>query len=488
MLFPIFLLLTWKLGKKWIVGFLVFVAIISLAVAQWGASHSPAAAFYLLPTRGWELLTGVFIAFYFSAGKYGASEVTTANAACQIGSILGLLLIAYGIFAFNESMPFPGINALVPTAGTVLVILFANPQTFAGRFLGNKFLVGIGLISYSAYLWHQPLFAYARHNNLAEPSGYVLLGLLVFTFALAYFSWRFVEQPFRNRSAVSTAGIFSLALVGTVAFAALGTVGHVNDGFENRAFVANVKLAAMLDDATLEIRILARTDECHYNDYSRRGIDYFLKNWNCRTDPSDPKLKSIPLIVTGDSHSADVVVALKQNGVVPLQIAGANCSWIPRYMSPDCVRIFDRLYTEVKNDPHYAYLAIVNYFKPEELDLSAVADALQFWSRYGKKLIFFTGRPEFTFYRETLVKRRIPKADFAIADLSRRKELIDLLASKDVHVVDSEKLFCSIAEGCSFKNFAEDLLLIDGSHFSKIGARAFGKALLSSDPLFEQWK
>jgi peptidoglycan/LPS O-acetylase OafA/YrhL len=79
------------------------------------------------------------------------------------------VLLFYAVFTFNKETPFPSLYTLVPTVGTALIILFADKQTVTGRLLGNQVLVGIGLISYSAYLWHQPLFAFARHRNIEEP-------------------------------------------------------------------------------------------------------------------------------------------------------------------------------------------------------------------------------------------------------------------------------------------------------------------------------
>lgn len=164
-LFPIFILLAWRHGKRAIVTALVAIAILSLGLAQWGAFNRPAAAFFLLPTRAWELLIGVLVAFYFSYSKKSeASERLN-----QTGSFFGLMLIVYAILAFDKYTPFPGLYALFPTIGTALIILFSTPQTLTGKILSNRLLVGIGLVSYSAYLWHQPLFAFARHRSLVSP-------------------------------------------------------------------------------------------------------------------------------------------------------------------------------------------------------------------------------------------------------------------------------------------------------------------------------
>jgi len=192
-LFPLFLMLFWKLGKRWILVTLWLVFVASLAVAQWGAYAKPAAAFYLLPTRGWELLIGAFAAFYLSK----ANRIEFGKGLSEFGGWLGVALIIYAVFAYSKATPFPGFYALVPTIGAVLVILFATQQTTVGKFVGNKAFVGVGLVSYSAYLWHQPLFAILKHSDFDDTKGIYAI-LICLTLVLAFVSWKFVEALFRK--------------------------------------------------------------------------------------------------------------------------------------------------------------------------------------------------------------------------------------------------------------------------------------------------
>ena len=152
----------------------------------------------------------------------------------QVGSALGLLLLVYANVAFNRATPFPSLYALVPTLGAACIVLFSDTETFVGKLLATRPLVGIGLISYSAYLWHQPMFALARHRSLTEPTDGLLLGLAVLSLVFAYFSWRFVEAPFRGRKRVSNQQLWSFAVVGSALFVGLGAAAHLTSGAPGR--------------------------------------------------------------------------------------------------------------------------------------------------------------------------------------------------------------------------------------------------------------
>ena len=233
-IFPLYLMLMWRLRKRWILSSLMVIAAISLIAAQWGTYNDPSATFFLLHTRAWELAIGACLAFYFLYRKQTISTLLSHKPINETFSLIGLIMIVYAVFAFDDAVPFPGVYALIPTVGSGLIILFSSQQTLVGRLLGTKLLVGIGLISYSAYLWHYPLFAFARNRSISKPSEILYLALAVLSIALAYFSWRYIEKPFRKKGGLSTQTVFTFATVGTAFFIVTGLVGHIAGGFESR--------------------------------------------------------------------------------------------------------------------------------------------------------------------------------------------------------------------------------------------------------------
>lgn len=240
LLVPLFFIAFWRFGKRNIGRVLVAAFLVSLALAQWGATAAPYANFFLLPSRAWELLAGALVAFYFSGKRIlAAGDLSVRHGAnrgylYELAAVAGMALIITAILFFDKRTPFPSLYTLVPVGGTVLIIIYAHERTLVGRFLGNRLFVGIGLISYSAYLWHQPLFAFARNKSLHDPSQILIAGLSLLSLALAYFSWRFVERPFRDRNRITGRQLLVVAISGTLVFSALGMVGKLSDGFSSR--------------------------------------------------------------------------------------------------------------------------------------------------------------------------------------------------------------------------------------------------------------
>lgn len=195
--FPLLMMLIWR---RSVVPILVAMLIASLIFAELALAINPAGVFFLLPSRAWELLAGALVALWLR--KTGQPPVHPAVGGAL--AMTGIALIAFAILAYSETTRFPGLSALPPVIGTAMVILFAREGSLAYRVLTLRPLVRTGLISYGAYLWHQPVFALFQHRFGSSAFADYVWPLIILSFALAYLGYRIVEQPFRRRLSVGT--------------------------------------------------------------------------------------------------------------------------------------------------------------------------------------------------------------------------------------------------------------------------------------------
>ena len=296
-LIPLWLMLTWRLGLRFRVLSLAAMAAASLAWAEYGAQQASNGAFFLLPARAWELLVGSFVAFYASARPRHAESDGLVH---QGFAAVGLGLLAWAFFTFDRSTPFPGLHALVPTLGAALLILFAGANTWVGRLLTTRPLVFIGLISYSAYLWHQPLLAFARHRSLVPPPLTELLLVAAASLVIAWLSWRYVERPFRQRQGFSRRQVFSYGALASVLFITVGVGGYLTYGFARPA-VPNPSLAQAFEDPTVR----AECDRDYRGDGWGIGLCFF---------GAPAKSGAADVAVFGDSHSEAMLPAFDEAG------------------------------------------------------------------------------------------------------------------------------------------------------------------------------
>jgi peptidoglycan/LPS O-acetylase OafA/YrhL len=316
--FPLALLAIFKLRKTWLLPAVSLAALGSLALAQWGVKWHLGFTYFLLPTRAWELLLGSLAAIWLQRRLLlGREEGAARPHADQALSLLGLLMIGTAAVAFSRETPFPSVHALLPTLGAVLVILFAQPQTLVGRVLGSTPCVGIGLVSYSAYLWHQPLFAFARHRSIDLPASDLMFGLAALSFVLAFFSWRFVETPFRQKAAISRNAVFSVATAGTAFFVLFGLGGALTQGYVKRQpFFADVVLTGTVADS-----------RCHNG--QRRTAGQIASGNVCMLGRTGSTAQPT-FAVIGDSHAGALFETLgeaaRQRGLVFQAVSGGFCA------------------------------------------------------------------------------------------------------------------------------------------------------------------
>ena len=302
--FPVLISSLWFMGKKKLTVLIAAAALISLSFAQYLADTGRANFnFYLIFSRGWELLFGSLIALL------SLPEKDIKNSWREILGFTGLALIVYAVVFFDQSTPFPSIYGLIPVLGTCLVIIATNTSSLIGRFLSHKILVYIGLLSYSLYLWHQPILAFIRLKTIGEPSTLVVLTAILATFIAAYISYTFIEKPLKNKQRFPRQFIFQSSLIAIIATTSIGLAGSLSGGFPGR-FDPHINLESIQSSHLRE--------KCH-----TKGKNYLKPEKACRYFGEDVQWATF-----GDSHLVETTLALAEilqpsgQGVLHLSFSG----------------------------------------------------------------------------------------------------------------------------------------------------------------------
>jgi peptidoglycan/LPS O-acetylase OafA/YrhL len=233
---PLLLLLAAKLRLQshWIVAGLVALMIASFTLAEIYPYKLAATRFYGTLPRIWELLAGVVLAF---GGKWIPK---TRDVTSQALASLGFVMIVGSMFFFDAAMRVPGHGSVLSVLGTVLVIAFCRPAQASHLVLGHPVAVAIGAASYSAYLWHQPVLAFARIQF--APHGLTpvtLIPAFVLIAILSALSYRFIETPFRDRTRTSPRMVLVSVLV-SVAVLTISAQHVVQTGGLREVYVAQL--------------------------------------------------------------------------------------------------------------------------------------------------------------------------------------------------------------------------------------------------------
>ena len=230
--FPLVLALLHKRVSKRLRTIVLLTAVVSLLISIISTTYAPASAFYLLPARAWELMVGSMLSL-------GMFPKITGPAHRNAIAALGLMFIVAANVFLNDTMPFPGIAAILPCAGAVLLIgAGRSGDSVVSRVLSWTPLVFIGQISYSLYLWHWPLIVFQRTNGLLSNGLSHQAGRIIFfplLLAISILSWRYIEQPFRTGSLrLGGPALFRLAAVSAAIGVALGVFFIGSDGLPRR--------------------------------------------------------------------------------------------------------------------------------------------------------------------------------------------------------------------------------------------------------------
>lgn len=305
LLFPITLLALLKGGRTLAYTVLALFLILSLSFAQWGGNlkiHPPylenellwyaqsaLSDFYLPIGRAWELLVGGLLAFHPHIAAQLSGKFRDILAAS------GLAIIVICVMAFDGETPTPSIFTLLPVSGAALLIACGNSEGKMQFLLTRRPVIFVGLISYSLYLWHQPLFALMRASYSETLEWWFYVVLILISIALSYLSWRFVEQPCRNRQHVSNKTFISAVIAAMIGFFIFGGIAYNTGGISN---------------ATLQDRYLLTLDPRELGSYVATGFEANKMPFD--TTASQPKV-----LVIGDSQAQDFFNVIREGNWLP---------------------------------------------------------------------------------------------------------------------------------------------------------------------------
>ncbi|MCK6419117.1 MAG: acyltransferase [Alphaproteobacteria bacterium] len=277
-----------------------------LGVGIWMTQAEPTLAFYSLPARAWELLAGAAVALLARDWKPGAVGT-------HILGGLGLSFILAGFVLIDSRYPFPGFWAILPVGGAVMILL-AGQGGSAGwvtHMLSLKSVVRIGLVSYSLYLWHWPILVFAQYYTPYPLTPLQTAGALALSFLLAALSWRYIEQPFRNRAFLSRKLIFTLGVGAMAVLFVLGLMGHFTNGLPQRLPPDVVRLSSK----AYELEYLALPDRAQCLGSLSNPKAALRKAEQGIFCPLNTAHGAPQVLLWGDSHAEALRPAFKESSI-----------------------------------------------------------------------------------------------------------------------------------------------------------------------------
>jgi len=403
-------------------------------------------------------------------------------------SMFGMLLITYSIFAFDANTPFPSLYTIAPTLGTALIILFTTDATITHKLLSQRILVGVGLISYSAYLWHFPLLAFAKYRNIEPLTNQFIIGIIGITLIFSYLTYKYIETPVRNKQKISRKRIITISTICGLFFIMIGVYGHTSNGFPMRGNFSEVFNVETVSDFNCsatntiyggclfgknpKIAIIGDSHaQAIFNEYrkiSHKG-KYSAIGYTCQH--SAPLLKSFRLLdinhncVEQNQQVVKNIIENKRIETVVLIAQWANYTKGYRDNDePSLVALGEEVAQNISDNARLFDIALQQTIKK-------LIEA-------NKKIVIVNPVPEFSVKVQNHFARtshfgyseKIPTVSIDVY-LKRNKEVFDSFKKlNNVEILNTSSIFCNngLCRGVSNNG---DILYSDTNHVTEHGAR-----------------
>lgn len=502
LIFPLFTVFCLRYGIKIFILSLSLVSLVSIGIAEWGWRHQPIGNFYLIPTRAWELLVG-------SLGAIIATEITKifSERLRSVFAALGIVLVLSSYILFCRTTPHPSILTFIPVFGSLLIILFANKSNTVGKILSSALLTHIGLISYSLYLWHQPILSLAKLDTKLQLDTITQVSLLLAIYLISLATFKFVETPFRKKQKFSQQTIFRLSAIGagviSLGASSLILNFHIQKYFFPVEMDRYTKLIAADNDHTHQMMI---DEGCKF--WSDK-IDSAFKNRFAECSKKHGKA----IVVLGGSHGMDLYNAIATNSTYEFitSISSGSCrahDFIEDFINPPKCQYKEFLDFSSHNANQIS--EVIYTQTPDRLFKKSMSEAEEsdLSEKHIDQVVSYLSKLQQGIGLKVLMIGMLPPMNKSPIELNYKLELESQLENnmskkvieltKYVDHVFKEKLtphnipYITKMEGFKL-SFPKDLMLngeltySDSRHLSKAGEREFGRRLISFLQLNSQY-
>ena len=475
-IFPLIIFFLFKRFNKNIFSFLIVTFFLSLLIAIWGSKNYPSFYFYALFSRGWEVLAGSLLA-YFEQTLGRRSKKKKIN---FIFPIIGLILILHSFLFFDDTMRHPSLITISPIIGVCLLIWFSNENEIITKILSSKIFVGVGLISYSLYLWHYPIFAFSRITGVIEADAFKKIILASIIFLISILSYFLIEKPARNRKYK-----FKKILISIILFSSILSIFSFytiyKDGKINKV---NEYIAEQVSSPLHQSKCKFSSDKSNFLDdnFFKMNFDYCKKNLGQF------------ILILGDSHSVDLFNSLSKTSSKNNFIIGFNkpgCR--PSKIDWNKCQYSNALKFIIKNQDDIKYVLfnqkgsylLKDYVNlPINLDkINEVMNYLIEIKKVTNKLYFIGPHMEQKKNLQRKDVKNMIESKFLVDNT--KYDLIKLDKRLKEIAYENKIQYISLIQAINFK-FSEDFLVetnltySNGDHWNYFGEIYFGKRLISN--------
>lgn len=492
-LWPAILLVTYKLGHgKYFFSIFGFFSIASFLFGEYLYSFDPSFVYYMLPTRAGELLIGALLAQFIF--KRGAIEFP--KKVVLFTSLTGVILAFSSLFFISEEDVFPGLMAIPPTLGTAMLIFSGHyGNSLPTRMLKLRPMIWVGVISYSAYLWHWPLLAFYRYgySEVTNVSG---ASIFILTILLAWLSYRYIETPFRYSQRKATQVFIRQYILpsGLIAFIAL--LSMKIDGYGFRWVSEDYK--------TESLAIRDETRPAYHFDYvcqSQIITDHDINNSKCVIGGGGKITPDV--ILWGDSNAAHYIGIIgafaKEAGFSfrNLQIGSCPPIDVDAFNFTTAKRVSDcrksRAITLSAIDDYKVVIVSANWVSYQERSdkfLDAFFKTVQSIVDKGQKVILIGKAPVIHSYDRLCIEKAISFPFVScyvspvplVRDVSEVNEMLKKFATDNIHVeyYDFNKYLCPNGL-CTVYNESGKTIYYDSSHLALPASWEIGSKIIRAD-------